>query len=567
MTPRMNTQTAENVTQPIIRIRGAPCQLYQTQKQLIWNSTRLRFHWHNLAFTLQGLLTLFYSALFAVIDAKFDFYGIKPFASHYMFYEIFVICLVVIFITFASMTYLLLLEEEEGREAYPNIIGCQLINATALVAVLGVPMNLFFIFYLPHRMRIVGYITFCTVEARAPDASPKTDGRDTQIPPLEEEDAGKHHQKIDIDKITQRVGPSSATLTSASRRAQKLGKSPEEVSKLTAIQAFNTKSSSKVFEQEKVKETYKRMMLRFGKLCSFFRSEFDLYVVFLVKSFITSWIDSFIMVVTKKTKKPSKKATSGVDEKHQMCPNGHTLCSICKFQVKSCCPICRINMDSIKCLALEKVSGTIKSSRFFHGVINSKRNHSRLNGLNIEGGLHEFSSIKSKAGPWFQIAKLNGDLSEYGIDLQSIFKVKVGNGESTYFWTDKWVGNSPLCSVFPRLYRLESNKQCRVCDRTPTVISSSATDSVFSAVGSVGRSYLSPPGLQFYWAWNRSLRYFLLDTYPCNIAFIRFMGDDNDAKNFRYSLTIIANCRKLSWQGVPSSIRHSHQKILDSLTD
>ncbi|GJX30744.1 E3 ubiquitin protein ligase SINAT2 [Tanacetum coccineum] len=59
--------------------------------------------------------------------------------------------------------------------------------------------------------------------------------------------------------------------------------------------------------------------------------------------------------------------------------------------------------------------------------------------------------------------------------------------------------------------------------------------------------------------------YFLLETSPCYIAFIRFMGDDNDADNFRYSLTISANCRTLSWQGVPSSIRHSHKKLRDSL--
>nr|GEX30012.1 E3 ubiquitin-protein ligase SINAT2-like [Tanacetum cinerariifolium] len=88
-------------------------------------------------------------------------------------------------------------------------------------------------------------------------------------------------------------------------------------------------------------------------------------------------------MLPKKTKKPSR--ASRVDEKHQMvlknlyeilecpvcttimsppiyqCPNGHTLCSICKFQVKSCCPICRINMDSIRCLALEKVAEPLKA--------------------------------------------------------------------------------------------------------------------------------------------------------------------------------------------------------------
>ncbi|GJR37916.1 E3 ubiquitin protein ligase SINAT2 [Tanacetum coccineum] len=59
--------------------------------------------------------------------------------------------------------------------------------------------------------------------------------------------------------------------------------------------------------------------------------------------------------------------------------------------------------------------------------------------------------------------------------------------------------------------------------------------------------------------------YFLLNSSPCYIAFIRFMGDDNDAQNFRYSLEVIGNSRKLSWQGVPSSIRRSHEKIRDNL--
>ncbi|GKD50972.1 RNA-directed DNA polymerase, eukaryota, reverse transcriptase zinc-binding domain protein [Tanacetum coccineum] len=46
-----------------------------------------------------------------------------------------------------------------------------------------------------------------------------------------------------------------------------------------------------------------------------------------------------------------------------------------------------------------------------------------------QGGLHDVSFIKSKAGPWFHIAKLNGDLNKYGIDLQYLFKVKLGQLE------------------------------------------------------------------------------------------------------------------------------------------
>ena len=121
-----------------------------------------------------------------------------------------------------------------------------------------------------------------------------------------------------------------------------------------------------------------------------------------------------------------------------------------------------------------------------------------------QGGLHNASSIKSKSGPWFQIAKLNGDLNDIGIDLHSIFKRKVGNGESTFFWTDKWVGNSPLCYTFPRLYRLETNQQCKVSDRVPTptnIVNHLDTGSGGPcSVVTAGFGPIQPPGLQFQWA-------------------------------------------------------------------
>ncbi|GKC18135.1 E3 ubiquitin protein ligase SINAT2 [Tanacetum coccineum] len=38
------------------------------------------------------------------------------------------------------------------------------------------------------------------------------------------------------------------------------------------------------------------------------------------------------------------------------------------------------------------------------------------------------------------------------------------------------------------------------------------------------------------------------------IAFIRFMGEDIEAKEFRYSLEMGVDRRELKWQGVPKSI-------------
>lgn len=51
---------------------------------------------------------------------------------------------------------------------------------------------------------------------------------------------------------------------------------------------------------------------------------------------------------------------------------------------------------------------------------------------------------------------------------------------------------------------------------------------------------------------------------PVYMAFLRFMGDDNEAKKFSYSLEVGGNGRKLIWQGIPRSIRDSHRKVRDS---
>ncbi|GKE42028.1 hypothetical protein Tco_1469312, partial [Tanacetum coccineum] len=98
----------------------------------------------------------------------------------------------------------------------------------------------------------------------------------------------------------------------------------------------------------------------------------------------------------------------------------------------------------------------------------------------VDGGLNDTSLIKYKSGPWYRITKLKDELSNIGIDLPSIFKKKIGDGCSTHFWLDTWLGGSPLKDTFPRLFRLESNPACLVCNRCPTFhplphVSSAAT--------------------------------------------------------------------------------------------
>nr|GEV54230.1 RNA-directed DNA polymerase, eukaryota [Tanacetum cinerariifolium] len=67
----------------------------------------------------------------------------------------------------------------------------------------------------------------------------------------------------------------------------------------------------------------------------------------------------------------------------------------------------------------------------------------------IHGGLDCPLSF-SKCSPWIDIVREVKKLSIKGIDLLSLIKKKVGNGETTSFWDDVWLGDSPLKHTYPR---------------------------------------------------------------------------------------------------------------------
>lgn len=58
---------------------------------------------------------------------------------------------------------------------------------------------------------------------------------------------------------------------------------------------------------------------------------------------------------------------------------------------------------------------------------------------------------------------------------------------------------------------------------------------------------------------------FMLQTAPVYMAFLCYMGEAEEANNFRYSLEVGGSRRRQMWQGVPRSIRDSHQKVRDSV--
>ncbi|KAJ0249343.1 inactive E3 ubiquitin-protein ligase SINAT6 [Hirschfeldia incana] len=57
---------------------------------------------------------------------------------------------------------------------------------------------------------------------------------------------------------------------------------------------------------------------------------------------------------------------------------------------------------------------------------------------------------------------------------------------------------------------------------------------------------------------------FHLKKTPMYMAFMQFMGDEEEATSFSYTLEVNGDGRKMTWQGVPRSIRDSHKTVRDS---
>ncbi|GJT27240.1 hypothetical protein Tco_0907515 [Tanacetum coccineum] len=123
-----------------------------------------------------------------------------------------------------------------------------------------------------------------------------------------------------------------------------------------------------------------------------------------------------------------------------------------------------------------------------------------------QGGLHDASLIRSKSGPWYRIGKLNEDLlNDYGINLPLIFEKEIGNGESTHFWLDNWLGGPTLKETFPHIFWLDNQPNCLVCDRVPDN-NGLRNENTLSPNTPVYSSNILPINLRFNWAWTRPIR-------------------------------------------------------------
>ncbi|XP_071697415.1 E3 ubiquitin-protein ligase SINAT2-like [Rutidosis leptorrhynchoides] len=183
----------------------------------------------------------------------------------------------------------------------------------------------------------------------------------------------------------------------------------------------------------------------------------------------------------------------------RQCPNGHTFCPMCITRLKSCCPVCRLKIGSIRCLALEKVAEPLSLSKPYELAYDCPYSGSKC-------------SIKGSITRLVTHLKDDHNVDNFDMSRGSVFEYS-----------------------YVQLQEKDNVKgMLLVCNR-----------------------YSDHFCYQF--------EDFLLGAVPCYIAFIRFMGEDTEAKRFSYSLEISGNGRRLTWEGVVRSIRDSNNEICDSL--
>ncbi|GJX41892.1 hypothetical protein Tco_0256882 [Tanacetum coccineum] len=74
--------------------------------------------------------------------------------------------------------------------------------------------------------------------------------------------------------------------------------------------------------------------------------------------------------------------------------------------------------------------------------------------------------LRSRSGVWPNILRSIEEIKKIGVPLDSLMTPKIVSGEQTSFWNDDWLtAGVSLRESFPRLYALEIEKDCRLCDR------------------------------------------------------------------------------------------------------
>lgn len=84
---------------------------------------------------------------------------------------------------------------------------------------------------------------------------------------------------------------------------------------------------------------------------------------------------------------------------------------------------------------------------------------------------------KDITGAWKNICKVSGDLTSLNLNPSVFMQVHIGIGDSTSFWHDPWIHDSPLRLVFPALYNMEEEKEATMAERVFQNVAPSLGDS------------------------------------------------------------------------------------------
>ncbi|GKB30829.1 RNA-directed DNA polymerase, eukaryota [Tanacetum coccineum] len=68
-------------------------------------------------------------------------------------------------------------------------------------------------------------------------------------------------------------------------------------------------------------------------------------------------------------------------------------------------------------------------------------------------------------GTWAKIVGSSNYLHSNGFLPSNSLSFKVGSGTRIHFWKDTWIGDSPLCTRYSRIYQLDQDKDCLIMDR------------------------------------------------------------------------------------------------------
>lgn len=197
------------------------------------------------------------------------------------------------------------------------------------------------------------------------------------------------------------------------------------------------------------------------------------------------------------------------------CCNGHAICSKCKTDLRTC-PTCRQSLGYIRCLALEKVAEKLDLPCKFHSFgCNYINSHQERLGHEEICWFHPYNCIYGLAA-----CAISGDIGSLIRHLKEDHFIPVHNGSS-----------------FDQLYV------------HPNGIAFENVEWQLLLIKCFGHHFCLHFGA------------FNINNAPVYMAFLSFMGDEIESQDFSYSLEVSARGRKMTWQGVPRSIRESEEAI------